>query len=156
MSWSKKIDLKRDFAAGVYLYEEKPLIPPFTHCIRVYSILTHREGRGENEPERRGEGQQFTKPGRKYQHDWLYLQSINSDKHPRKLPLPVNFLGHNILPCLLWVLSSYMVITLAEIFQVLIVPRGLSVRKIISTLTHSQEKSFPRWLSICTNHIDLD
>jgi hypothetical protein len=27
------------------------------------------------------EGQQLTKLGRKYQHDWMYLQSINSDKH---------------------------------------------------------------------------
>ncbi len=38
------------------------------------------KGGGRVEPERRLEGQQFTKLGRKYQHDWLYLQSINSDK----------------------------------------------------------------------------
>jgi hypothetical protein len=46
-----------------------------------YSILIHtgRGGsRGRVEPERRGEGQQFTKLGRKYQHD---LQTINSAKH---------------------------------------------------------------------------
>jgi len=46
MSSSKKNDLKRDFAAGVYLSEAK----------RV-------------EPERRLERHQFTKLGRKYQHD---------------------------------------------------------------------------------------
>jgi hypothetical protein len=39
------------------------------------------EGGGGVEPERRLEGQQFIKLGRKYQQDWLYLQSINSDKH---------------------------------------------------------------------------
>jgi hypothetical protein len=33
---------------------------------------------GEGKPERRLEGQKFTKLGRKYQHDLLYLQSINS------------------------------------------------------------------------------
>ncbi len=51
----------------------------------------HREGEGGgDEPERRLEGPQFTKLGRKYQHDWLYLQSINYDKH---LP-PSPFTGH--------------------------------------------------------------
>jgi hypothetical protein len=68
MLLSKKIYLKRDFAAGVYLSEEKPHTPTLTHCIRVYSILIHT-GKGRRvEPERRGEGQQFTKLGRKYQH----------------------------------------------------------------------------------------
>jgi hypothetical protein len=63
-----------------------PYPPPLhTHCIRVHCIHTysHREG-GEGrrvEPERRLEGQHVTKLGRKYQHDWLYLQSMNSDKH---------------------------------------------------------------------------
>ncbi len=69
--------------------------PPYTlyMCLRVYSIIIHtgkgrmggelnqREGEdgGRVEPERRLEGRQFTKLGRKYQHDWMYLQSINSD-----------------------------------------------------------------------------
>jgi hypothetical protein len=85
MSSSKKIDLYRDFAASVYLSEAQNPIPlfPLTHCMSVYSILIHtrKGGRGRVIPERRGEGQQFTKSGRKYQHDCLYLQSINSDKH---------------------------------------------------------------------------
>ncbi len=61
-----------------------PCTLPLTHCISVYNILIHMEKRGMrgelNQPERRGVGQHFTKLGRKYQHDWLYLQSINSDK----------------------------------------------------------------------------
>jgi hypothetical protein len=72
MSSSKKIDLKRDFAAGVYLSEaQNPIPPPHTHCVRVYSILIHTgKGRGGRvELERRGERQQFTKLGRKYHHD---------------------------------------------------------------------------------------
>ncbi len=40
------------------------------------------------QPEKRLEGQQFTKLGRKYQHDWMSLQSINSDKH---LPKSLNW-----------------------------------------------------------------
>jgi hypothetical protein len=52
MSSSKKNDLKRDFAAGVYLSESQdPIPPPLTHCIRVYRILIHRwmgGGRGES------------------------------------------------------------------------------------------------------------
>ncbi len=42
------------------------------------------------------EGTQFTKLGRKYWQVWLYLQSINSDKH---LPLQVNILDYDILLC---------------------------------------------------------
>jgi hypothetical protein len=69
---SKKIDLYSGFAAGVYMFEaQNPIPPTLTHCIRVYSILIHtgKGGRGESEPERRLEEQQFTKLGRKYQHD---------------------------------------------------------------------------------------
>jgi len=54
--------------------------PPYTLSTCIQYHYSHREG-GEVEPERRGEVQQFTKLGRKYQHDWLYLQSIKSDKH---------------------------------------------------------------------------
>ncbi len=75
MSSSKKMDLNRDFAAGVYFSEAQNPIPPpplLTHCmtVRVYCTVysDRKEGRGV-EPERRLEGQQFTKLGRKYQHD---------------------------------------------------------------------------------------
>jgi hypothetical protein len=45
--------------------------PPRTHFIHEYSIHTGKwEGGGWRvEPERRGEGQQFTELSRKYQHD---------------------------------------------------------------------------------------
>jgi hypothetical protein len=72
MSSFKNIDMSRDFAAGVYLSQAQNPIPPLTHYIRVYSILiqTGKGGRGGGEvgEERRLEGQQFTKLGRKYQH----------------------------------------------------------------------------------------
>ncbi len=57
--------------------------PSFTHSIRVYNTDWEGGGGGRVEPERRLEEQQFTKLDRKYQHDCMYLQSINSDK-----PLP--------------------------------------------------------------------
>ena len=86
----KKIDLCRDFAAGIYLSEaQNPIYPPpLSHGIRVYSILIHtRNGGGEESWTRENlEGQQCTKLARKYQHDWLYLQSINSDKHLPQSP----------------------------------------------------------------------
>jgi hypothetical protein len=71
-----------------------PYPPPLTHCIRAYCILIHtgKGGAGRIEPERRLEGQQFpTKEGREYQNDWLYLQSINSDKHMPRSPFTVQF-----------------------------------------------------------------
>jgi hypothetical protein len=62
-------------------------VGPRTHSPPSYTLYTciqytysHREG-GRVEPERRLDGQQFTKLGGKYLHDCLYLQSINSEKH---------------------------------------------------------------------------
>jgi hypothetical protein len=68
-----------------YIYTSIPL--PL-HTVRVYSILfTQGRGKeGEVEPERRFQRQQFTQLGPKYQHDWLYLQSVNSDKHLSQSP----------------------------------------------------------------------
>jgi hypothetical protein len=68
MSSSKKIDLKKDFAAGVHLSEAQNPTPPSLHTVYVCTH-THSEGGGRVEPERRLEGQQFTKMGQKYQHD---------------------------------------------------------------------------------------
>jgi hypothetical protein len=63
MSSSKKIDLRRDFAAGVYLSEaQNPLSPPHT-LYTVNSKLIHTgKGRGGRvEPERRLDWDQLTK-----------------------------------------------------------------------------------------------
>ncbi len=55
---------------------QHPLPLPATHG----QYILYMEGGGRVEPERRLEGQQFPKVGRKYKHYWLYLKSINSDK----------------------------------------------------------------------------
>ncbi len=76
MSSSEKIELQRDFTAGVYLSEaQNPIPPPLSHTVYVYTgyLFTHRReggGGGESQPERRLEGQQFTMLGRKYQHGY--------------------------------------------------------------------------------------
>jgi hypothetical protein len=62
----RKINLGRDFAAGVYLSEaQNPilLLPP-----PLYTTVIVHTGKGVIEPERKLEWQQFTKLGRKYQH----------------------------------------------------------------------------------------
>jgi hypothetical protein len=62
----------------VYLSEAQNPIPP----LLPYTLIhTGKSGGVRVEPERKVEGQQFTKLGRKYHHDLLYLQSINSDKN---------------------------------------------------------------------------
>ncbi len=74
--------------------------PPLTHCERTCKQCTyyysHSEGgRGEELNQRGGGGrQQFHKARLKNQHDWLYLQSINTC---RKVPLQVNFFDDDIL-----------------------------------------------------------
>jgi hypothetical protein len=70
MPSSQKIDLQRDFAAGVNLSETQNLIPPFLHTVYVYTVqytYSHREaGRGGRvEPKRRGRGATVQKAGSK-------------------------------------------------------------------------------------------
>jgi hypothetical protein len=43
---------------------------------------TQGGGEGEELSREKVRGAMFHKAGRKYQYDWLYLQSINSIKHP--------------------------------------------------------------------------
>ncbi len=70
----------------------RPRIPytPLTHCIRVYSMYihySHREGVGGGGVElNQREGATVHKARSKIQHDWLYLQSINYDKHLPQSP----------------------------------------------------------------------
>ncbi len=62
-------------SAGVYLSEAQNPIPPL-HTVYEYTVYLFTQGRGGwVETEIRGEGEQFKKLGRKYQHDWLCLQS---------------------------------------------------------------------------------
>ncbi len=51
------------------------------YCPHPVLCFDTGKGGGRVEPERILEGHQFTKLGRKYQHDLLFLQSINSDTH---------------------------------------------------------------------------
>jgi hypothetical protein len=58
------------------------------HTVYVYTVYLFTQGSwgggGGDEPERRLEGQ--LKLSWKYQHDWLYLQSMNSDKNLPQSP----------------------------------------------------------------------
>ncbi len=99
----------RDFAAGDYLLRHRTPCPhPLTHCIRVYLYTySHRE-EGGIEPERKLERQEFTKLGQKYQHDWLYFQSINSDKHLQQRLFTGQFSDDDIFAFLsIYLISSY-------------------------------------------------
>ncbi len=65
------------------------------HTVYLYTSILIHTGKGEggelNQREEERDGQQFTKPGRKYQHNWLYLQSINFEKHLPQSPFPRHF-----------------------------------------------------------------
>jgi hypothetical protein len=97
---AKCCHLKQLTCAGtlwqVFFCSEPQTPPPsYRHCIRVqYTVYLFTQGRvdrGRDEPERRLERQHFTKLGRKYQHDSLYLQSINSYKHLTQSPFTSQF-----------------------------------------------------------------
>ncbi len=51
--------------------------PTLSHTLSVCTVLWYREGRGGGESWTREKVREFTKLGRKYQHDWMYLRSIN-------------------------------------------------------------------------------
>jgi hypothetical protein len=61
--------------------------PSPIHTVNVYKIITYSqmegmgEGGGGEQTREKVRGAVVQKAGRKYQHDWLYLQSINSIKH---------------------------------------------------------------------------
>jgi hypothetical protein len=98
---------------SVWISEPHINLPLYTQfCILVYSILIHtgKGGRGGGgvEPQKRGEGHhQLTKRGRQYQHQWLYLQSINSAKHLPQSPFAGQFFSVDDI--LLWCLYSQLV-----------------------------------------------
>jgi hypothetical protein len=105
----KKLICKGTLRQVIICLRPRSPYPPL-NSIYVYSVYLFTQGRGEGgvEPERRLEGQQFTKIGRKYQHDWLYLHPINSDKHLPQSTLQANFLGDNILLWCLYLLSPFL------------------------------------------------
>ncbi len=74
-----------DFAAGVYLTDtQNPIHPHPLHTVYVYTVYLFTQWRGEGGgswTREKVREQMFSKLGRKYQYDWLNLQSINSDKH---------------------------------------------------------------------------
>jgi hypothetical protein len=94
MSSSEKIDLLRDFMAGVYLSRAQidpiPTHPPLTHSILIHTGKGGEEG-GRIEPERRLEGQKLTKLGRNTNMTdctsslWTIINTC------RKVPLHDNF-----------------------------------------------------------------
>ncbi len=57
---------------GLNTQQSAPTTPSQPHTVCIMYFDTRKGGGG---PERMLEGQLFTKLGRKYQHDWLYLQS---------------------------------------------------------------------------------
>ncbi len=132
----------------IWLRPRTPYLTPpsLTYCRDVYSILLH----AGVEPERRGEGKLFTRLGRKYQHDWLYLQSLNSDKHLPQSPFTVKFFYDDILT---WCLFSKLVHgenTRSEIFL-----RGTYSRQIIKLhfvllKVHKNENFFGFDFEFCT------
>jgi hypothetical protein len=91
--------------AGQY---ENPIPPRFLAPIDFLKIpaqytYSHREGARAGLGTRgKVRGVLVHKLGRKYQHDWLYLQSINSDIHLPRSPF-IGFLDDDIL---LWCLYS--------------------------------------------------
>jgi len=69
MSSSKRIYLKRDFAAGVYLSEAQNPMPPL-HTLYVYTLYLFAQGRGERWTREKGRGETVYKAGSK-QPTWL-------------------------------------------------------------------------------------
>ncbi len=89
MSSSKKIYL---YVQG--LCESQNTLPPSPYPLYIKCLLiqySHREGGGELNKREEERGKQFTKLGQKYQHDGLYLQSINSYKHLPQSPFTCQF-----------------------------------------------------------------
>ncbi len=78
----------------ICLRPRPPYPPPYTlyTCIQVYLFTKGRGIEGESWTREKVREQKFAKLGQKYQHDWLYLQSINSDEHLLQSPLQVNWL----------------------------------------------------------------
>ncbi len=102
----KKLNMQRDFAAGVlsvwgpFPAYDPILPPPSTLYTSIQYTYSHEEG-GELIREK-VRGAIVHKAVRKYQHDWLYLLSINSIKHQsmvETMPYPIS--RPRLLSCIL-------------------------------------------------------
>ncbi len=97
----KKFTCKGTLHQVFYLSEAQytiPPPPPYTLYTCIQYTYSHREGVGgvESKPKRMLGGAMFHKAGGKYQHEWVYLQSINSVKHQSR-------------PSRVWCLYCYLV-----------------------------------------------
>jgi hypothetical protein len=95
----QKFTCKGTLRQVFYLYES-PL--PYTTYTCILYAYSYREGGMGGELNReKVRGAIVHKAGRKYQHDWLYLQSINSIKHQwrRHLGFIVNYSMQHIHSC---------------------------------------------------------
>jgi hypothetical protein len=66
MSSSKKLTCRGTFRQVFICLRPRTPYPPPVHTVYLFA---QERGGGGTEPERRREGQQFTKLGKKYQHD---------------------------------------------------------------------------------------
>jgi hypothetical protein len=67
----KKLSCKGTLRQVFICLRPRTPYPPPVHTVKVYTVyfFAQERGGGRTEPERRREGQQFTKLGQKYQHD---------------------------------------------------------------------------------------
>jgi hypothetical protein len=92
----KKLTLKWLCGRCLSVWGPEPHTTPYTlyMCIQYMYLFTQGKGEGGDSWTRekiRGATVYSTKLGRKYQHDWLCLQSINSDKHLSQSPFTGKF-----------------------------------------------------------------
>jgi hypothetical protein len=111
----KNWHVKRLCGRCLSVWGPEPQAPsPNTLYTCIQDTYSHRGkgGLGRVEPERRFEGQQFTKLGRKYQHDWLYLHKLWLNTY-HKVPLRVNtFRWQHFALVFSWLISPWLYQTL--------------------------------------------
>jgi hypothetical protein len=104
--WSHSLRVSEDFRWSVAVGREVSRLGVKSQgCRHADVLISGRGGGGGKLTREKVRGTIVHKAGRKYQHDWLYLQSINSDK-----PLSAKSLYRSIFlddDILLWCLYMY-------------------------------------------------